>query len=77
MKYAEALQAKEREHASLVESLEEKQLKALAEKDERCKEETDAAMEAVEAAQLRANEAEAAARSGAEVPFLRAPGFIR
>ena len=33
------------------------------EKDERCKEETDAAMEAVEAAQLRANEAEAAARA--------------
>ena len=63
LKYAEALQAKEREHASLIESLEEKQLKALEEKEERCKEETDAAMEAVEAAQLRANEAEAAARA--------------
>ena len=63
LKYAEALQAKEREHASLVASLEEKQLRALEEKDERCKEETDAAMEAVEAAQLRANEAEAAARA--------------
>jgi len=63
LKYAEALEAKAREHASLIESLEEKQLKALEEKDERCKEETDAAMEAVEAAQLRANEAEAAARA--------------
>ena len=62
-KYAEALEAKAREHASLVASLEEKQFKALEEKDERCKEETDAAMEAVEAAQLRANEAEAAARA--------------
>jgi kinesin family protein 5 len=62
-KYAEALEAKAREHASLIESLEAKQLKALEEKDERCKEETDAAMEAVEAAQLRANEAEAAARA--------------
>ena len=62
VKFSEALQAKEREHASLVASLEEKQLKALEEKEERCKEETDAAMEAVEAAQLRANEAEAAAR---------------
>ena len=47
----------------LVASLEEKQFKALEEKDERCKEETDVAMEAVEAAQLRANEAEAAARA--------------
>ena len=63
LKYAEALEAKAREHASLIESLEERQLKALEEKDERCKEETDAAMEAVEAAQLRANEAEAAARA--------------
>ena len=63
VKFSEALQAKEREHASLVASLEEKQLKALEEKEERCKEETDAAMEAVEAAQLRANEAEAAARA--------------
>merc|ERR1719258_78062 len=34
VKFSEALQAKEREHSSIIESLEEKQLKALEEKEE-------------------------------------------
>ena len=61
--YAEALEAKAKAHSVIIASLEAKQRKELLDKDERCREETDAAMEAVEAASTRANAAEASMRA--------------
>jgi len=61
--YAEALEAKAKAHSVIIASLEEKQRRELLDRDERCQEETDAAMEAVEAASTRANAAEASMRA--------------